>query len=338
MQDTPLFVVWARYSRRAATLSAELHGQLTLQYEDRLQARWLKPLSYLVYTWRTWQLLERQRPRTVIVQVPPIFALLVVAAWCAWRGEKVTGHRVPYIIDCHTGTFYDLRWKWSLPLLHWLAKRALVTLVASDEAQKILQHWEVKNLFLIDGIPILDQPTGTVGSEGQVRVAVISGFGLDEPIPELFEAAKLLSYVTFYMSGNPARAGGQAGKILEQRPANVHLTGYLSESAYVGLLKNVHGLVDLTKQPHLLTCGAYEALAVGKPGVISDWPLLKHYFTRGFIYVQNSPQEIAEGITKLIRERATLKEDILDLRQELYTRRKPAFEKLTSLIHTAQSI
>ena len=43
-------------------------------------------------------------------------------------------------------------------------------------------------------------------------------------------------------------------------------------ATYVGLLKNVHGLVILTKQPYDLSCGAYEALSVAKPAVISDWP------------------------------------------------------------------
>ncbi len=336
MLEKSLFLVWGRHSRRAITLADELHAKINFQYEDRLQAMWLKPFCYLVYGWRTWRLLECERPHAVIVQLPPIFALLVVAIWCTWRGPKWTGHKVPYVIDCHTGTFYVLRWRWSLPIQRMLSHAALITLVASEEAQAILKHWGIDNLFLIDGIPLMSAPTGTVGIEGAMRVAIISGFGLDEPIEEIFEAARSLPHITFYMSGNPERLGrAQATKFMAQKPDNVLLTGFLSERDYVGLLKNVHGLLDLTNQPHILSCGAYEATAVGKPSVISDWPQLRNYFTHGFIYVRNTPPEIAEGITSMLAQKEQLSQDTITMRIELTGKREPAFAQLTKRLTSA---
>src|SRR5947209_7557916 len=107
-----LFIVWYNHSRRAETMAAELGGRVEFMYERGLSRRWLIPLRYLIQGWRTWQLLERERPETVIVQAPPIVAPLCVAAWCGLRGKE---HRIPFAIDCHTGTFYERKWSWALP-------------------------------------------------------------------------------------------------------------------------------------------------------------------------------------------------------------------------------
>jgi glycosyltransferase involved in cell wall biosynthesis len=332
MNSKLLFIVWSKHSRRATTLAAELGGQVSFQYESGLAGRWLTPFRYLVQGWKTWYLLERVRPDAVIVQVPPIFALLIVTAWCELQGKmRSAQRRVSYAIDCHTGTFYDLRWRWSLPLLRWLSRRAAVTLVASDGALGILKRWKVRSLLLIDGLPTLSLPTGTAGSEGKARVAVISGFGLDEPVAEVFAVAQLLPQVTFYISGDAKRIDT---RFLARKPDNIILTGFLSDSDYTGLLKNVHGLVNLTKAPHLLTCASYEALAMGKPAVVSDWPQMKRYFSRGFIYVNNTPEAIAKGIAKMLDEQTILSDEVVAMRSELMARRQPTFKEFATLLQS----
>jgi len=122
MNVKSVFIVWYGYSRRAETLATELGGQVNFLYETQLKGRWLTPLRYLVQGWKTWRLLEQERPEVVLVQAPPIFAPLIVAIWCELRGKtRLPGHRVPYAIDCHTGTFYSRRWRWALLLLRLLS-------------------------------------------------------------------------------------------------------------------------------------------------------------------------------------------------------------------------
>src|SRR4051812_45250262 len=87
MSKKPSFIGWYYHGRRAQTLAAELNAHLSFIYESRLQGRWLLPLRYLLQSWKTWRLLERERPEAVIVQAPPIVAPLVVAAWCELRGK-----------------------------------------------------------------------------------------------------------------------------------------------------------------------------------------------------------------------------------------------------------
>jgi glycosyltransferase involved in cell wall biosynthesis len=332
MSVKSVFIVWYNHSRRAETMAAELNGQVVFQYEKGLKGLWLTPLRYLVQGWKTWRYLERERPDVVLVQTPPITAPLTVAAWCGLRGRNQSSEgRVHYAIDCHTASFYGRWWTWALPLLRLICRRAAITIVASEAALSVLQRWKTKSIFLVDGLPALSPPSGTVGSEGEARVAVISSFHDDEPVAEVFAAARLLSQVTFYVSGDLKLA---PARLLAQKPENVILTGFLPDSAYTGLLKNVHGLVVLTKQPNILNCGAYEALVAEKPAVVSDWPQIRRYFTRGFIYVNNTPEAIANGIKKMLNEQEMLTAEIIAMRSELANRRQAEFEEFVTLLTT----
>jgi glycosyltransferase involved in cell wall biosynthesis len=326
-----LSVVWYTHSRRAETLAAELGGHICFQYESALKKPWLLPLRYLVQGWKTWLLLEQERPEVVLVQSPPIFAPLVVAAWCSLRGRS--GHakrRVPYIIDCLTGTFHDRPWRWALPVLRFLSRYAALSLVTDEVAMHTLQEWNVRSLFMEDALPTLSPPVGIIGKTGEKRVAVISTFSEDEPLAEIFEAARFLSEVTFYVTGDPP--GQIPASILEQKPENVILTGFLQGGDYTGLLKNVHGLVILTKKVHAVNCGAYEALALAKPAIVSDWPEMRRTFTQGFIYVTNTPEAIIMGVKKMLTEQGTLADELISMRAEQAARRQPSFEELTALL------
>src|SRR6266699_4735781 len=149
MSVKSIFIVWYSHSQRAATLATELDMQVRFLYEPRLKERWLMPLRYLVHGWKTWHLLERERPEVVLVQSPPIFAPLVVMLWCELqRKTRPSGLRVSYAIDCHPSTFFSRKWRWALPLLHFLSRRAVVTLSSNAEAQYILQGWKVSGFFL----------------------------------------------------------------------------------------------------------------------------------------------------------------------------------------------
>jgi hypothetical protein len=97
-------------------------------------------------------------------------------------------------------------------------------------------------------------------------------------------------------------------------------------------LQNVHGLVVLTKDPNVLTCGAYEAISVGKPAVLSDWPQMRRYFTRGFVYARNTPAGIAAGIQEMLAKSDTLAAEVVAGRSDFIARRKSDFDSLLGLL------
>ena len=331
MKVKPLFIAWASNSLRIHTMATELHGKASLQYASGLEGPWLLPLRYIVQAWSTWHLLEQEQPDVVIIQAPPIFAPLVVALWCRFKGRRTiaTKRPIPYVIDAHTGAFHHRTWRWSLTLLCILSRRAALTLVTDASALSLLKRWKAKGLFLADGLPTLSSATGFIGSEGKNRVAVISTFSDVEPIDEVFGAARLLPEVTFYITGDTKKA---TKGLLVQKPKNVILTGFLRGGNYTALLEHVHGLVILTTETNNLSCGAYEALAVAKPVIASDGLEMRKFFTRGFVYVMNTPDAIADGIQQMLNEQEVLTTEIIAMRSELFTKRQPNFEKFVAVL------
>lgn len=69
---------------------------------------------------------------------------------------------------------------------------------------------------------------------------------------------------------------------------NCRLTGYLPYDRYVGLLRGVDVILDLTSQDHTLLMGAFEAVSLGTPLIVSDWPILRDYFSLGTVHVPNT--------------------------------------------------
>jgi len=323
--DKSFYIVWYSHARRAETLSRELNAQLVFIYEAQLKGFWLKSLRYVIQGWKTWRLLERERPAYVIVQSPPVLAPLTVALWCKLRGKK----RTSYLIDAHPGTFYDRHWRWALPLLRQLARGAIATVLCNEDTQKTLMKWNANYIFLPDGLPDLRSTSGAVGSEGDVRIAVISTFAYDEPIAELFEAARLSPQVTFYLTGNPKRASKE---LLALKPENIITTGFLSGSLYNGLLHNVDGIMILSTMTNTLCCGAFEALSVAKPTIVSDLPEQRRWFSHGFILVENTSEDIASKVELLLSDRPGFARKSELLREEYSSARQPKLHKLISLL------
>lgn len=324
-----LFVVWAGNSRRAETLSAELGAQVYYVYEKRLKASWQVPLRYLIQAWKTWRLLDRERPSIVLVQSPPIFASLTVALWCILQG-KFRHSQISYVLDCHSSTFHSRRWGWALPILRFLARQAVVTLSSNMHAEAILKSWKVRGFFLADGVPSLQPATSDIGSQGELRVAFISTFDKTEPTAEVFAVARLLPHVTFYVTGDLELASTE---LLSQKPENVVLTGFLHGGDYTALLKNVHGLLILTTRPIDLSCGAYEVVAAEQSAVVSACSEDQLWFTRGFIYVENTPEAIAEGVKEMLDKRELLIPEVIAMRSELIAKRQPKLEELAATLH-----
>ena len=325
MNDKRLYLVWYKHARRAETMAREIQAQLVFIFEQRLNKRGLKLLRYLVQGWHTWRLLERERPAVVVAQSPPIFAPLTAALWCKLRGKRQS----VYVIDCHPGTFYDPHWHWALKLLRPLTRGAAATILCNEDAQCILKEWGVNGLFLPDGVPTMEPASGTIGSGGEARMALISTFSMDEPIAEFFEAAGKLPHVTFYVTGDPRRAPAH---LLARAPANVVLTDFLRGGTYTALLKNVQGLLVLTTNPNSLTCGAYEALSVGKPTIISNTAEMLRCFPSGFITVENTPEAIAKGVELLLSEQEVFAREVKRLREDYAARRRPKLEEFVALL------
>ena len=90
-------------------------------------------------------------------------------------------------------------------------------------------------------------------------------------------------------------------------PPNVRFTGFLDEADYWGLLQSADAIIDLTLMDNCLVCGAYEALALGKPMVLSRNPASLELFDSSAIFTDNTTSDIRGAIERVRREQLVLR-------------------------------
>jgi hypothetical protein len=115
----------------------------------------------------------------------------------------------------------------------------------------------------------------------------------------VIDSGRLLhSGISIFITGN------YHGKLknIKEIPENIQFTGYLSTVNYWSQLLSSDIIMDLTTPEDCLVCGAYEALAIPKPMILSDTKINREYFFTGCIYSKSSSADIAEAILKTSEE------------------------------------
>jgi glycosyltransferase involved in cell wall biosynthesis len=249
---------------------------------------YLAPIRYPIQALLTLRLLFQARPGLVFVQNPPIFAPLCVWLYCALTGSR-------FIIDSHTDALHGPLWQWSWPLHAFLSRRAVTTLVTNSYLQRKVENWGAHSHIITD-VPS-EFPLGKPYPLAQpFNLAFVSSFSTDEPLDAIIEVARSLPQVGIYVTGDPARSQRPLPPDL---PENLHITGFLPEDAYYGLLRSVQAVMVLTTEDHTMQRGACEAVWLGQPIITSDWPILREAFHLGAIHVDNSVAGIRAGILKM---------------------------------------
>jgi len=223
------------------------------------------------------------------------------------------------LIDAHTGAISR---PWSKNISRMVMKHASTTIVINKEQETYLvQNYQIRPLILEDPIPdftdILASLKKKVGYELVQRaifnVAFISSFAYDEPLHIVFEAALQLPDVYFYVTGDIKYADK---KLLRNVPNNVVLTGFLEYSIYVDLLQKVDVIMDLTTDSTSVVAGAFEAVALEQPLIISNWIPLKRYFNKGTLYINNTANDIRQAIMMCTTKKDDLSKEMRLLKME----------------------
>jgi glycosyltransferase involved in cell wall biosynthesis len=320
MSNKMLFIAWIAHNRRSMLIAEKF--QMKLHLIQSLKRHYLlAPVRYILQAIKTLTILIQKKPDVIFVQNPPIFAALVVYLYTkVWKAS--------YIIDSHTVALLAPWWKWSLPLHAFLSRRAITTIVTNEHLKAMVEAWNA-NSFIIADIPTTFPQGKAFPVKGKFNIAVINTFSPDEPLEEILQAAASLPDVNFYVTGDPIRANK---KILQNHPDNLEFTGFLPDETYFGLLRAVEAIMVLTTDNHTMQRGACEAVSLGKPIITSNWPLLRAYFHKGTVHVNNSSREIQAGILKMQKERKAMKDEILILQQERRYEWKEKYSALTKLI------
>lgn len=302
----PMFVSWTRYSRRSESVAAALGADAIFVESWKDAGVVLLPLRYLRQAFTTWRTLRRRRPEVIITMNPPIVLPLLAYLYAAV-------FRTRFAVDSHTGAFIGT-WGRTLFLHRFLSRRAVCTIVTNAKLAAGVQEWGARAFVLPIEIPDFPVEGGAHGGE-RPTVCVINSFSDDEPLPEILAASERLQDCRFCITGKMPPDRRQA--LLSEKPVNVTYTDYLAQDDYIRLLNSADVIVVLVKFDDTLLQGAAEAVAVEKPLITSDWPVLRRYFSRGTLYVDNSSEDIVRAVKEALERRGVLSREMHELRGRL---------------------
>ena len=281
-----LVIAWMPNSRRSKTLSEMLGSRLMLLGRPGFRQPWSAALLYPFMALRSCAIILRERPNSVIVVAPPFVAPLVIVPLCALLG-------IPVAVDIHSGALLDRRWRWSVPLLAWITRRATTGIVTLQNLAEDLERYGVRPVVVADPLPHL-QPSESSGMRtAQPAVVAICGWGDDEPIEELVEAAASRPW-SLTITGRPRRD--------LRLPNNVRLTGFMTDTDYAALLSTADLIVVLTTREDTLLSGAWEALSLEQPLLVSNTDALSATFGPTVACIDNSAGSIRTAVESRLRD------------------------------------
>ena len=324
-----IFVSWAKL-RRADDIAERLGlSSCTVQYFRRGTPLLLTVWKYFLQTARTLLLLLLRRPRIVVVTCPPIFAVFPVYLYA-----KI--FRARYVIDFHSGCFLERQWQRLEGLQRFFAKRAVMNLVHNDDNAKRIAAWKVPYRVFPSLPPDLaqdsvQQPVAEPTAGERPRVVYICSFKSDEPVDVFLETAGRVPGADFLITGRAPEA------VSKNLPDNVRLTGFLGEKEYTECLLQAQLIIALTTRAGTLLYGAQEAIALGKPLVLSRTPTLEAYFTGGRVMVENTAESLRCGILDALERGDDLRREMETFRTTCRRRGEARLEELRANLQKFES-
>jgi len=312
-----IWISWY-YQRRSGELSRAFSADYRY-FSDIFTSRLRR---YLLCLPKTYQLISASRPKVLFVQNPSILLAVFAAVMKPFfRYALVNDLHTPYLkVSPAVGRLF-----WGVQ--RFCVAHADVTLVTNERMRRLLGE-RPSIRVLPDPLPAVAHGV-RVALPGKRNVLYVSSFAVDEPYREVIRAASLIApEICIHVTGRYEKAGLRA----DDMPANVRLTGYLSDEEYQALLLSADVVLVLTDQEGCLVCGAYEGVAAGKPLVLSATEALTGYFSRGVVFVENDAASIAAGIMKAVSAADALAADVARLAVELERDWREKFDAVERLL------
>lgn len=314
--------IWLTWEsqRRNRSMAKRLGAQLyELNYRGNSLCR------YWVLGWRTIWIVRRVRPRIIYFQNPSLVLSLLIASM---RFLGLTRARA--VGDFHNAGVHPPVARFLVP---WLARKSELIIVSNRNLRTQIEKMGGKGIAIPDPIPDIDVRNTTRVSEG-FQILCICSWADDEPVREILIAANITFGISpdmrFVITGHP-----KLEKIgwTESLPKNVELKGFLSEQHFDELLAGSDAILDLTTRPDCMVCGAYEAISVGTPMILSDNQPSRAYFDSGALFTDNSAQDIVRAVTEMRRRHSEMKAGVKRLHEEVLDRESRHFQELEFLLH-----
>jgi glycosyltransferase involved in cell wall biosynthesis len=246
---------------------------------------------------RTVAAIRDNRPEVVIATNPSIvlgFLLLSLRKW----------YRFKLVSDAHYAGVKAFNAARLLQrLIDFHNSRVDLVIVTNENQARSLTSLGTQAYVCQDPLPDIPRTPRTRVTPGDRSALLVCSFNQDEPFEAVFEAFSSLQKdgFTLYVSGNYKKAKADLSRF-----PWVRLLGFLPSDEYYAYLVSVSVVMDLTTRENCLVCGAYEALAAGKPLIISRTAALKEYFGDAAVLADNTSEAIRESMLSAYARRDEL--------------------------------
>ncbi|MDP2644066.1 MAG: glycosyltransferase [Desulfobacterales bacterium] len=258
---------------------------------------------------KTFFILCKERPDLLFVQNPSVILALFSVTMARLFTPLV-------VVDAHNEgikPFYG-RLNWLMFIYHAIQRKADLTIVTNHKLAREVYRNKGRPFVLEDKIPAFSAVERTTLA-GRHNIVFICTFEKDEPYQAVIEAGRMMDPgINIYITGQYQKA---PGRIIKTAPPNVVFSGFLSEQNYANLLYSCDAVVDLTLMQNCLVCGAYEAVALEKPLILSNTPALRSYFGPGAVFTENKAASIADAINHVLANKETLENQVKILKEKL---------------------
>jgi glycosyltransferase involved in cell wall biosynthesis len=271
------------------------------------KSRWLK---YPLLIVKTLQIIFGKKIDLLFVQNPSIVLSLLAVLL-----KKITKLRI--IVDAHNAGIYPLEGKNSVlnAVAKYIAKNATHIIVSNTYLAKTVSDWGGNPFVMPDPIPDLHPSNRDKSTSDKPYFFFICTWADDEPYAEVIEAAALLGdQFNVYVTGNYRKK--LSATDIRKISNNLKLLGFVSEPDYVNYLAGAFAAIDLTTRDNCLVCGAYEAMALAVPAIISDSIVNRETFPQGFIYTHNDANSIYKAMQTVSDSYQTLVDGIAHTRAQ----------------------
>jgi glycosyltransferase involved in cell wall biosynthesis len=299
-------VIWLSWERHRRSEQLVKHFGIKSFFFESGLPRLIRHPFFII---KTIKVLLFERPRVLIIQNPSIILAFMV---CLIKKCRLMKYYL--VVDSHNGGISpDNKIILMIWIYNFVQRIADITIVTNYNLAEVIRKHGGNPYILPDKIP---EPVevNNLQLPGDFKFLFVSTFAKDEPIEELIIAAGSLDAGDkIYVTGNYKKADP---KLLKGLNNAIVLTGFLVDSDYWGHMKNVDCVVDLTLRDDCLVCGAYEAISVGTPLILSDTAVLRKTFHKGAVFTENNAKSISTALKEAKDNNKFLKENIKKFKED----------------------
>lgn len=281
----------------------------------------LSVLRYLLCVLQTLRVFLRHRPKVVFAQCPSLILVSFVAFLrLFWK--------FTFVIDAHNVMFDYVanQSTWVRTLSKFALKKADLVIISNIFLLPALGEFQEKAVVLSDKVPniVPHDPLPWFSQLKRPVITLISSFAADEPIENFLLASQVLEVPhTLLVTGQRKKAGA----LLKYESDALRFVDYLPKEEFETVISGSDLLVDLTTRLDCLVCGAYEAVAVGVPILLSDSAALREMFPEGTIFSKNDSQDYLRALREFLAEPESYRKKIHALKGPFERRWQEAFQK-----------